>query len=79
MNYVLPKQRAHNSLMYQNTTYHIPKKRTNKMTGCDAFSDSSEEAYTSPKLSKTAIKQSIRTRSANAIKGDSPKKRIGHK
>ena len=41
------------------------KKRTNKMTGCDAFSDSSEEAYKPPTTTKAMIKQSIKTRTPN--------------
>ena len=45
--------------------------RTNKMTGCDAFSDSSEEAYKPSTTTKATIKNSIKTRSANVNKVDS--------
>ena len=49
--------------------------RINKMTGCDAYSDSSEEAYPAPKQSKAVVEEPIRTRSANSTKVDSPEKK----
>ena len=50
------------------------KSRTNKMTGCDALSDLSKDAFPVPKTSKSQVIDPMRTRSANCTKEGSSKK-----